>query len=425
MPARRLDGTLDVRDFGASCNGVTDDHAALVAAQTAGQRSAAAEIVIPPGCKLNLNGKLVYTVGTNSWRYGVGSRIVSGGIQGLLSQSTTNGVTYSKATALDANENSVAAYGLYNVSLGTASYQKNGFYTRVTSHDPSSYRLGTLIDSVIYAKDLVGYEAQTSAAAGNRFARLYGYHTQVTFPAGSDGNSWAAEFETSNAGTYTAQQGKFNSKGAMHLTNVGTNDMTVALDIDGGPGHFANDITGWQRSTRRDGWFLYYGTTPEADMALPPIFGVAHDGRLTASSAVIPDFAGPARFEGPVTLTTSAVFADTRQRGNHAFARGGFELLSTNSNIVAGGGTRRSAPVLGDQVNILRHCPAGAGISLPDAPSTGTSLRISVLNRSGTSCTVYPASGARIEGNSPDAGITLRSGADGTFTSDGPSQWYR
>lgn len=423
--AARSPGTLDVRDYGAACDGVADDHAALVAAQAAGQRMRAAEIVIPAGCRLNLAGKLVYTVDTNSWRFGAGSRIISGGIQGLLDQTATNEVTYSKATSLDANENNVAAYGLYNISKGLASYQKNGFYSRVTSLDPSSYRIGTLTDLMNYGKDLVGYEAQVSAGPGNMVARLYGYHTQVTFPAGSDGNSWAAELETSNAGAYTAQQGKAGSKGALHLTDVGPNDMTVGLDIDASPARFENDITAWQRGTRSDGWFLYYGTTPTADMALDPVFGVAHDGHIVAPSATVPRFNGATHFDGPMTLEKTAVFADTRQIGNQKFTAGHYQYLSSQTGVVARGHDARTATVLENQVNVITICPAGTGVLLPRAPTAEASVRIVVLNRSGVTCLIYSTFGSQIENASSGGSIVLASGKDVSFTSAGTTRWYQ
>ena len=371
------------------------------------------------------NGKLVYTVDTNSWRFGAGSRIISGGIQGLLDQTATNEVTYSKATSLDANENNVAAYGLYNISTGRKPYQKNGFYSRVTSLDPSAYRMGALTDSVLYGKDLVGYEAQTSAGAGNMFARLYGYHTQVTFPPGSDGNSWAGEFETSNAGSYTAQQGKFDSKGALHLTNVGRNDITVGLDVDASPAHFGSDITGWQRATRSDGWFLYYGTTPTTGMTLAPVFGVAYDGSIVAPTATIRQFNGATRFDGAVTLMHGVLLGDTEQVGNHFFTSGHFNYLSARSGIIAAGTDAATATRLANQVNIITTCATGTGVSLPTPPRAGASVRITVVNRSGRPCEVYPSAGARIEATAKEAGTVLASNDTNDFISASSTRWYK
>ena len=288
--AVRFADTLNVKDFGAACDGVTNDYAALTRAQAAGQAAGAADIVIPAGCKLNLGGQLIYTVGTNTWRYGPGSAIVSGGVQGLLDTAAYNNITYSKTSSMDSNENGVAAYALYNQSPQTAGYQKNGFYTRITSLDPSTYAVGSLTDSITYAKDVVGYESQVQASgSADTTARLYGYHGEVSFPAGTDGNGNVAEFEINNAGTYTPQTSKAASKRVLHLDNVGPNDVGEGIEVFGGinTGKFYVAYDTFQTSVRSDGYAFGYWDDPRNDMTRIPIFGVAQDGHVIAPSITL------------------------------------------------------------------------------------------------------------------------------------------
>ncbi|WP_428395504.1 hypothetical protein [Lichenicoccus sp.] len=288
--AARFADTLNVKDFGAACDGVTNDYAALTRAQAAGQAAGAADIVIPAGCRLNLGGQLIYTVNTNTWRYGPGSAIVSGGVQGLLDTATYNNVTYSKTSSADFNENGVAAYALYNQSPQTAGYQKNGFYTRITSLDPSTYTVGSLTDSILYAKDVVGYESQVQASgSADTTARLYGYHGEVSFPAGSDGNANVAEFEINNAGSYTPQTSKAASKRVLHLDNVGPNDVGEGVEVFGGinSGKFYVAYDTFQTSVRSDGYAFGYWDDPRNDMSRVPIFGVAQDGHVIAPSITL------------------------------------------------------------------------------------------------------------------------------------------
>ena len=288
--AARFADMLNVKDFGAACDGVTNDYAALTRAQAAGQAAGAAEIVIPAGCNLNLAGQLIYTVGTNTWHFGTGSAIVSGGVQGLLDVATFNNTTYSKASSADFNENGVAAYALYNQSAQAAGYQKNGFYARITTLDPSTYTVGGLTDSITYAKDVVGYESQVQASgSSNTTARLYGYHGEVSFPSGTDGNANVAEFEVNSAGSYTPQTSKADSKRVLHLDNVGPNDVGEGIEVFGGitSGKFYVAYDTFQTSVRSDGYAFGYWDDPRNDMTRVPLFGVAQDGHVIAPSITL------------------------------------------------------------------------------------------------------------------------------------------
>jgi hypothetical protein len=286
----RLGAVVNVLGHKASCSGASNEYAAYAEAQSAGQSRGAAQIEIPPNCQINLGGQQVFTASGNAWHFGTGAKIVSGGIQGVLDQITTNNETWSKASSQQTNENILAEYLLANPSIGSAGYQKNAHYVRATTADPSTYTAGpaTGTDAVTAARDLVGYEAQINAASGNNAARLYGYHSQLTFPSDGDGNGIVAELEMFNGASYTPQTGKQTSKTVIHPTCIGPKDCTAAIAADGNPGgsagRFHIDYLAFGNSIRTDGYGFAQFPSSSGDLTQPPLWGVTQAGKAVANA---------------------------------------------------------------------------------------------------------------------------------------------
>jgi hypothetical protein len=405
--AARFGTTIDERDFGALCNGTTDDTAAFQAAQLAAQALGGATIQLGGAgtCKL----QTVYTVSNNGWEFGSNLHL-NGTVSGVLDDISHARRTIAFQTANDFGESNLFLSQEDLASSGTTAYQKNGVYVRLFQLDPSTYN-GTInnVDQVGPNKDAVAYEAQIDIRPGNMFGRIYGYHAQASADSGSDGNINVGEFELANNGTYTPQPARFNTKRVLHVTCIGTVDCTDGVDIDGFS-RFHIALTAYQSAIRTDGYFLYLAQTGSADLTLPPVFGVSQSGQITTS--------GGAAVTGGLSTDSLSVSGLTARSARDAVSAA---VITTPSTGTAPSG----ATTLATSVIRATGCASGSAFQLPAGAAAGLSVEIVVLNRSGAACTVYPPAGGTIESNAANVAVTVPAGADQAFRSMSPSSWFQ
>lgn len=411
--AIRFGTMIDERDFGARCDGATDDTAAFKSAQMAAQALGGATIQLGGAgtCKL----QTIYTVSNNGWEFGSNLHL-NGVVSGVLDD-----ISHARRTIAFQSSNDVGESNLFLsqedvASTGTAPYQKNGVYVRLFQEDPSTYN-GTVnnVDQVGPNKDAVAYEAQINIRPGTMLGRIYAYHAQASADSGADGNINVGEFELANNGTYTPQPARFNSKRVLHLTCIGSADCTEGVDIDG-VSHFHVAVASYQNVIRTDGYFLYLGTSNAADETLAPVFGVAQSGRITSS--------GGAAVTGGI-LTDSLAVSGAASFASLIARSAANGVSAAAITTPAGGVAPAGASQLTSAVARVTSCASGSALQLPAGASSGSSLEVVVINRSGAACTVYPPSGGTIETNAPNVAVTVASGADQTFRSLGPAVWYQ
>lgn len=404
---------ISPRDYGAKCNGVTDDTAAFRAAQSMAQTLGGATISLGGQgvCKIGT----IYTISNNGWEFGSNLKL-DGSVSGVLDDISHSRRTYAFQSANDFNENNLFLSQEDVVSSSASSYQKNGLYVRLFQLDPSSYTDSIEnVDQVKYAKDAVGVESQVNIRPMNMSGRIYGYHSQATVDAQGDGNVNVAELELSNNGTYTPQAGHFNSKRVLHATCVGRGDCTEGIQLDGSA-KFHIVIDSFQTALRPDGYFLYLGTVSSADLTKPPVFGVSRSGEISTSGGV--DVTGGAVFDKLVITGKSILKGPVLESASDDVIASG--ALGAQHGEMSAGVTR-----LFSNVNRVVKCSNETALQLPEGAPRGESRSIIILNRSGRSCSVFPPTGGTIESGSTDSSVMVQDGTDTSFRSFSNLAWYR
>lgn len=100
---------------------------------------------------------------------------------------------------------------------------------------------------------------------------------------------------------------------------------------------------------------------------------------------------------------------------------------SSLSSIAATGTNQATAADLLARTNIITACPAGAGVQLPNIDR---SMVITVLNRSGAACLVYPTPNGAVESapgtmGAVNAAASIANGADANFRLVSPTAWMQ
>jgi hypothetical protein len=409
----RFGTMLDERDFGAQCDGSTDDTAAFRAAQNAAQALGGATIRLEGAGRCEL--QTIYTISNNSWEFGSNLKL-DGSVSGVLDD-----ISHVRRTIAFQSSNDVGESNLFLsqddvASGGSASYQKNGVYVRLFQADPSTYNgVNGNIEQVAAGKDAVAYEAQINIRPGNMAGRVYGYHAQATAESGSDGNINVAELELSNNGSYTPQGARYNSKRVLHLTCIGSADCTEGVDLDG-TSRFHIGISSFQNAIRSDGYFLYYGASDAGDLTTTPVFGVAQSGLVSTTGGAT---VGGGLSADNLTVSGVATLAAPLQNAAQD------EVVAAMIAAPASGTPPSGATSLSKAVNRITGCPQGSALQLPAGATAGRSSEIVVLNRSGTSCTIYPPANGQIENNASNMAVSVAAGADQIFRSMSPGTWYQ
>lgn len=97
VSAFRLNGTFDIRYYGALCDGSTDDSTAFNSARLAAQGAGGGTVIVPPNatCIINSNTALIFTAGAGNTLQGYGPASI---IKAKNSAALTNMVGVSNAT---------------------------------------------------------------------------------------------------------------------------------------------------------------------------------------------------------------------------------------------------------------------------------------------------------------------------------------
>lgn len=96
------------------------------------------------------------------------------------------------------------------------------------------------------------------------------------------------------------------------------------------------------------------------------------------------------------------------------------------ANIIGAGTTLATATTTAVGTVKITSCPSGAGIRLPLAPSSALGFTVTILNRSGTTCLLYPnGTTTTIEGGTGGAPVTLASGGNYELIGDSMTDWLQ
>jgi ABC-type uncharacterized transport system permease subunit len=105
----------------------------------------------------------------------------------------------------------------------------------------------------------------------------------------------------------------------------------------------------------------------------------------------------------------------------------GFANNSLATGVVAAGTTQGTATLIVAQTTVITTCPGSAGVELP---SLERYVAITVINRSGGSCLVYPSPGATVEtalgtNGATNAAFTQLTNTDVTYKPVSATQWLQ
>ena len=130
----------------------------------------------------------------------------------------------------------------------------------------------------------------------------------------------------------------------------------------------------------------------------------------TANQVAVSASTGAITLSTPSTFVAPGTISDTT----------GMKYSTTNS-IAAAGTTQGTATALTTSYNAVLTVGSGTGVVLPTATS---GLRCVVVNRGLNTLSVYPASGAAIDGAATNAAVSIGVGASATYEAANTTQWY-
>jgi hypothetical protein len=225
--------------------------------------------------------------------------------------------------------------------------------------------------------------------------------------------STAAQPTITAVGTLTT----LSVSGNANIGNIGTSGLVTATgNITGG-----NLITG--------GLITISGNATAGNLITGGL--VTATGGITAGGNIL----------GANINTSGVVVASGNIAGSNINASGGFyTTLSASGNVTganviattyaitgvttgisAAGSTQGTATALTKAFNVVSTVSAGQGVVLPSAVA---GMRITVVNTSGATLLVYPASGAAINALATDAGYSLPTLGRLDYVAVSSTQWY-
>lgn len=147
-------------------------------------------------------------------------------------------------------------------------------------------------------------------------------------------------------------------------------------------------------------------------------------GAVTITNSGVTALAGTANqitasaSTGSITISTPSTF----------IAPGSVEVTtslskSITNSISAAGSTQGTATALTTDYNVVTTVAASAGVVLPTAAAP-FGREITVVNRGANALTVYPATGAQIDGAAANAAVIVPVNGEASFVSSSATQWY-
>lgn len=98
----------------------------------------------------------------------------------------------------------------------------------------------------------------------------------------------------------------------------------------------------------------------------------------------------------------------------------------SNYTAIAGAGTTlATATTVGSGTVKITACAAGAGVKLPAGPSSTFGFSVLLMNRSGTTCLLYPSATSAIEGGAIGTAVTLAIGGSYLLVGDSATDWLQ
>ncbi len=318
--ADRAQDTLNVRDFGAVLDGVTDDTPALARAQQAAQNRGGALIVIPAG-NLYLAGT-VYTISGNGWLIQAGATVSGPGqILGLTDSVSGNiGLAIAKFSAEPQGSSSLFVSNFVGATNSPTSYEKNAIYARIVTGDSSS---GAIL------RDAVAGEFQAQTQSGTTSGRIWAINPIATVSPYSDAYALGAEIAVENFGQAQPLVDQSNSKIGVNIIAGGNQQSTAAIVVNGGP---STDATGAQTGISQWNTGIFIKDVAISGKALR-VVTVGNSGWTDVASI---DKAGNAHFN-TVAITGNgapSIFSNTWTAGNPG--NGAFQWNFTGSVPSAG-----------------------------------------------------------------------------------------
>lgn len=121
-----------------------------------------------------------------------------------------------------------------------------------------------------------------------------------------------------------------------------------------------------------------------------------------------------------VSLTvTGNISSNNLSTSNNVAAT--YFIPSVNNNVSAAGATQGTATLIASQINVISTVSSGQGVVMPTAIS---GMRLTLINTSANSCSVYPATGGTINSLGTNTAFALAAGARLDFQATSTTQWY-
>ena len=152
------------------------------------------------------------------------------------------------------------------------------------------------------------------------------------------------------------------------------------------------------------------------------VYPVSSNGTIAGIPAFSVTATGNTAIAGGVTVAANASF------GGLVASKLTLGVAAASITVPASGTAPAGATQLASSVVAVATCStaaagaAAAPLQLPAGASSG-SFSVRVLNRSSTTCAVYPPSGGTIESNAANVPVTIAAGQDFTFVSLSASAW--
>ena len=398
--AERLGDEVNIADFGAVGDGVTDDYAEIQAASNAASATGSV-LEVPPG-----NYPLSSPVTGNNYavRFSIGS-LFSGGnyppgtIDGTVFGKAfvgVQGVAAAAGTASPGSANQFTHFSGMSIPLtsSTASYEKACGYFRVHTADPSS--------GVVH-RDAVGIQGHALIVSPNPSGRAWAGHDYALIEPGADGLLIGREIEIYNNGTAQTAVDTATSKYNLHIVaKVGKSTAGVYFNQD--TGHFEHCI------------YAKPGTINKNFATVEGKFAVSSDGRVASGTDTAES---TTRFYGVVTSGIA------RGRLKSSDVAGSSYWVYENPGVIAysngvdnASNEWRLTAVDGLASSTIMSAAGNIGLGLFGSPSLGGGNKVLFIANRTTAPTSNPVGGGVLY---VEAGALKYRGSSGTVTTIAPA----
>ena len=317
--AKRFEDQFNVLDYGAKCDGSSNDTAAFQVAEEAARFSSAGggTVYVPSGTCV-LTGT-VYTNARAVWDLAAGVNLPGGG---LLYGSTDEGANFGTsgrsimAVGRDGGiDNAIFASFVSGGTTGGA-YQKNGVYARVLQADVSASNQD---------KDVVAVFGHGDVSAGNSNGRVWGGDFTVRIPSGSSGYAVGTEVGVENDTGKSAPFGSIGSILGISIFASGSAPSTAGVYVGNAGQPFLNGILMYDNAALLDAFSVHRSDGSDSTLA-----SISHTGNATFQGIQLaPTAVG--------SVVKYAIQAQGSVGGSHYMTTDGKTFSATNCPFVPRG----------------------------------------------------------------------------------------